>query len=149
MRQRIFFRTLLGAQFLIFLIAVGSGLYLLWLAQSPEVRAGEDAVEAIRGLRQAAAFCIFPSFLWFASFYGMLKKQAWGWWLGFAINLFVFAITSYELYVQRTIASDDSLAPLIFLIVVILQLLVRPTTWSVMRTAPEQAAKIGAAGTGV
>jgi len=149
MRQRIFFRTLLGAQFLIFLFAVGSGLYLLWLAQSPEIRADEDAVEAIRGLRSAAAFCIFPSFLWFASFWGMLKKQAWGWWLGLAINLFVFVTTAYELYEESHIASDDWFAPLIFLVVTMLQLLARPTTWRPVEPEPESRAASQSAGSGI
>ncbi len=149
MRQRIFFRTLLGAQFLIFLFAIGSGLYLLWLAQSPEIRADEDALETIHALRLTATFCIAPSFLWLASFIGLLKKQAWGWWLGLAINFFVLSMTAYELFEQSNIASDDWLAPLIFLIVTILQLLVRPTTWRLMQPASEPSAEVQSAGSGI
>jgi hypothetical protein len=140
---------LLGAQFLIFLFAIGSGLYLLWLAQSPEIRADEDAVAAIHGLRLAATFCIAPSFLWLASFIGLLKKQPWGWWLGLAINFFVLSMTTYELFEESNIASDDLLAPLIFLIVTILQLLVRPTTWRLIQPAPESKADVQSARTGI
>lgn len=150
MRQRIFFRTLLGAQFLIFLIAIGSGIYLLWLAQSPDVRADEDAVEAAHALRLAAIFCIVPSFLWLASFIGLLKKQPWGWWLGLAINFFVFVVSAYELFGQSHIDNDDWLAPLIFLIITILQLLVRPTTWRLMQGTTEAPAEAQhSAGSGI
>lgn len=136
MRQRILFRTLLGAQFLIFLFLLGSGAYLFWLSHSKEVLAEPDAREAIQGLRLSAAFCAGTCLLWGASFLGIVRRQPWGWWLGLVVNFFVTVITAWSLvFDEPHPEAEDYLVPAVFLLVVIIQLLARPTSWKGMDEA--------------
>lgn len=137
MRQRIFFRTLLGAQFLIFLFLFGSGIYLLWLTRSNAILAEPDAPDVVHGLRLAAALCIGTCLIWGASFLGLLRRQSWGWWLGLAANFFMLAITAWDVFFDEGGPVDftDYLIPAVFLLVTIVQLLTRPTTWKQMEIA--------------
>lgn len=150
MRRRIFFRTLLGAQFLIFLFLFGSGIYLLWLTRSSIILSEQDAAESVHGLRLAAAVCLGACLVWGASFFGILKRQPWGWWLGLIANSFVFAILAYGvLFDSGRVDLEDWLVPAAFLIVTVIQILSRPTSWMAMERegATETAAQ--SAGSGI
>lgn len=136
MRQRIYFRTLLGAQFLIFLFLLGSGAYLFWLSHTKEMLSEPDAQEAIHGLRLSAAFCAGNSLLWGASFLAILRRRPWGWWLGLVVNFFVSVITVWSLiFDEPRPEPEDYVIPAAFLLVVIIQLLARPTSWKAMDEA--------------
>jgi hypothetical protein len=150
MRRRIFFRTLLGAQFLIFLFLFGSGIYLLWLTRSSAILSEQDAADSVHGLRLAAAVCLGTCLVWGASFVGILKRQPWGWWLGLVANSFVFAILAYG------VASDegrvdawDWLVPAVFLVVTVIQLLSRPSSWTAMELEGVKEAAAKSAGSGI
>jgi len=122
---------LLGAQFLIFLLLFGSGIYLFWLAGSASIKAEPDAADAGHGLRLAAGMCLGLCLFWGASFLGLLRRQAWGWWLGLIANFFVFAIVSWALlFDDGGRDPEDWLVPGVFLIVTIIQIITRPTTWA-------------------
>lgn len=150
MRHRIFFRTLLGAQFLIFLFLFGSGLYLLWLSRSPQILSEPDAVQAAHGLKFSAAICLGACVPWFVSFFGLLRRQVWAWWLGIAINFFVLAATAYDVLDGGAPALEDLLAPAVFLLIIIVQLLTRPTTWKQMELATQPVNEIQqSAGSGI
>lgn len=147
MRRRIFFRTLLGAQFLIFLFTFGGGLYCLYLASTPEIRADADA---LHGLRLGAIASLGTCVVWGASFLGILKRQPWGWWLGLIANSFVFAIVGYGVLTDSGRPdTEDLLVPAVFLVLTIIQLLSRPSSWRAMELehAKEVAAK--SAGSGI
>ncbi len=135
MRQRIFFRTLLGAQFLIFVFLLGVAAYLFWLSHTKEILAEPDAQDAVHGLRMTAAFCAGTCLLWGASFLGVLRRQPWGWWLGLAINFFVAVVTLWSLFDEPRPDAEDYAVAAVFLLVVIIQLLARPTTWKAMDEA--------------
>ncbi len=138
MRQRMLFRTLLGAQFLIFLFLFGAGAYCLWLSRSAAILAEPDAADTVHGLRLSAALCLGLCLLWGAAFLGLLRRQVWGWWLGLIVNFFVFAITAYDLiYDQVGVDVTDYLIPAAFLLVSILQILTRPTTWKTSELSAE------------
>lgn len=139
MRQRIFFRTLLGAQFLVFLVLFGGGVYCLWLTRSPDILSEPDAADTVHGLRLGAAAALSMAAIWGASFSALLRRQAWGWWLGFAASVFVLGATSWGLIDDLGSNDfDDYLVPAIFLLVVVLHLLGRPTLWRLM-DAPVEA----------
>lgn len=129
MRQRIFFRTLLGAQFLIFLFLFGSGVYLLWLTRSKAILAEPDAADVIHGLHVGAAVCLGICLFWGASFLGLLRRRPWGWWLGLVANFFVFAVVTYGLFDDSDTDIEDWLIPAAFLLVTIIHILTRPSTW--------------------
>lgn len=140
MRQRMLFRTLLGAQFLIFLFLLGAAAYFLWLSFSPAVLAEAESPEALQGMKLGlhitSGICFGACLIWGVSFLGLLRRQAWGWWLGLAANFFVFALTAWDL-VEEHGSSDleDYLIPAVFLLITILQVLIRPTSWRLMDAA--------------
>ena len=147
MRRRIFFRTLLGAQFLIFLFLSGGGLYCLYLTSTPEIRADADA---LHGLRLAAAGSLGISLLWAASFFGILKRQPWGWWLGLIANSFVFAMVAYGIVSDPSRGDpEDWLVPAVFLLVTAIQLLSRPSSWQAMELEHAKEAAAKSAGSGI
>lgn len=141
MRQRMLFRMLLGAQFLIFLFMLGAAGYFLWLSFSQAVLAEADSPEAQQGLKMGlhitAGLFGGTCLVWGASFFGLLRRQPWGWWLGLIANFFVFAITAWDLISERGSSDpEDYLIPAVFLVITILQVLTRPTTWRLMEREP-------------
>lgn len=150
MRRRIFFRTLLGAQFLIFLFLFGSGIYLLWLTRSSTILSEQDAADSVHGLRLAAAVCLGTCLVWGASFVGILKRQPWGWWLGLVANSFVFAILAYGVaFDEGLVDAWDWLVPAVFLIITVIQLLSRPSSWTAMELEGAKEAASKSAGSGI
>ena len=63
----------------IFLISLG--IYLLWLARSPEILREQDAADAVRGLKMGALAVTIPALFWIPGVYAMWRRRGWGWWL--------------------------------------------------------------------
>jgi len=68
-------------QSLLALCFVGTCVFLLTLIGAPEVKPGQDAAAAIRGLKVAAGVVGPLALVVAVSAYGLWKSRLWGWWL--------------------------------------------------------------------
>jgi hypothetical protein len=84
-------------QFLLGVLFSGVSLFLLWLVRSPEIKQGEGAAEAIRGIKIAAGIIAPLALLVLAGAYGVWKGKLWGWWLGMLTDLGLVGIFAYSL----------------------------------------------------
>ena len=125
MPNRIFFKLLFWGEFFIFLILLAVGLYLFGVSQSSKA-----LPDAIPDMQRTSAISLLISPLWLIPAVGIRRKAPWGWWVGFAINLFSFLLLTWVFGFNPADGDYSSLAfPGIFLVLTILHLLSRPTTW--------------------
>jgi hypothetical protein len=123
MQNRILFRLLLLGQFLLFLILFVVGLYLFAMSIS-----NKTDPDAVGGMQRSSAICLLISPLWLIPAIGIRRKAPWAWWLGFVVNL------AGCLFLSWAFNFDPSamIFPAVFLVLTILHLSSRPTTWRVM-----------------
>jgi hypothetical protein len=125
MPNRIFFKLLFWGEFFIFLILLAVGLYLFGVSQSSKA-----LPDAIPDMQRTSAISLLISPLWLIPAVGIRRKAPWGWWVGFAINLFAFLLLTWVFGFNPADGDYSSLTfPAIFLVLTILHLLSRPTTW--------------------
>lgn len=126
MQDRILFRLLIAAQFLVFAMFFAVGLYLIAVAHSPKTDPA-----AVGQMQFSAAVCLLICPLWLIPVAGVRKKAAWGWWFGLSVNLLVSVLLAWVFVFSQSNSSSESLAyPAIFLVLVFLHLLSRPGTWN-------------------
>ena len=128
MQNRILFRLLLMGEMFLFLILFAVGLYLFVVSES-----SKTAPDAVGGMQRSSAFCLLLSPLWLVPAIGIRRKAPWAWWVGFVVNLaaclflgWAFGFSQGELDVVALIF------PGVFLVLTILHLSSRPTTWKAM-----------------
>lgn len=128
MQKRILFKLLLAAQFFIFAILFAVGLYLLAMSES-----SKSAPDAVGPMKSSSAICLLLSPLWLIPSVGIRQKAPWAWWMGFTVNLFAFLFLGWA-FGFRMMETDLSAItfPGAFLVITILHLLSRPTTWKAM-----------------
>ena len=125
MPNRIFFKLLFWGEFFIFLILLAVGLYLFGVSQSSKA-----LPEEIPDMQRTSAISLLISPLWLIPAVGIRRKAPWGWWVGFAINLFAFLFLTWAFGFNPADGDYSALTfPGIFLVLTILHLLSRPTTW--------------------
>ena len=125
MPNRIFFKLLFWSEFFVFLILLAVGLYLFGLSQSSKV-----LPEQIPGMQRTSAISLLISPFWLVPSVGIRRKAPWAWWLGFTINLFAFLFLAWVFGFNPVAGDLSSLTfPGTFLVITILHLLSRPTTW--------------------
>jgi hypothetical protein len=71
--------------------------------------------------------------LWLIPTIGIRKKAPWAWWVGFVVNLFACLILAWG-FGLAMMETDISavIFPGVFLVITILHLMSRPTTWKSM-----------------
>lgn len=128
MQNRIFFKLLLAAQFFMFAMLFVVGLYLFAMSES-----SRTAPDAVGGMKSSSAICLLLSPLWLVPTIGIRRKAPWAWWVGFTVNLFAFLFLAWA-FGFNTMEADLSAItfPGAFLVITILHLLSRPTTWKTM-----------------
>jgi hypothetical protein len=128
MQNKILFKSLLYCEFFVFFILLIVGLYLFGVSQSSRA-----LPESIPGMQKTSAICLILAPFWLVPTVGLREKAAWAWWLGFSVNLFAFVFLSWALGFGISEGDLATLAfPGTFLVLTILHLLSRPTTWKAM-----------------
>jgi uncharacterized membrane protein (DUF2068 family) len=84
-------------QFLQALLLGGFSLFLLLLTRSTDIKQGQDAAEAISGLRIAAGLLGAPALLVLVSVYGLWKEKLWGWWCALFTDVGVTGLCLYSM----------------------------------------------------
>lgn len=79
-------------QFLLGLLLLGTSIYLIFLTRSPEVKQGQDAAEAVHGLKIAVGIVAPVAILLLVAAWGMWKSKLWGWWLAFLTEAGIFVL---------------------------------------------------------
>jgi hypothetical protein len=72
--------------------------YLLWLIRTPQIRNGDDAANAIYGLKIAAGMLFPPALMYLGGAYGMWKRKLWGWWVSLVINAGCALVFAYSMF---------------------------------------------------
>ena len=115
MKRPVWVTTIIVVQSLLALGLFGLGIYLFWLARSPETLSEKDGAEAAHGLVIAAGIFAPIAFLYLVSVLGLWRARRWGWWLGFLVNLGVTVALLYSLIDDGWANSDatDIALPLV------------------------------------
>jgi hypothetical protein len=128
MQKRIFFKLLLAAQFFVFAILFAVGLYLFAMSES-----SRTAPDAVAGMKSSSAICLLLTPFWLVPTVGIRRKAPWAWWAGFTVNLFAFLFLTWAFGFSMMQADFSAIIfPGVFLVITILHLLSRPTTWKAM-----------------
>jgi hypothetical protein len=125
MATRFWFKALALMQFLIFLMFFLAGLYMLAMSNS-----SRTDPEAVHGLQRSSMISLAICPLWLIPLIGIWQRWRWSWWMGLAVNLASFAIFFWALtYHEPSIDWVAMSGPAVFLIIAILHLFSRPSSW--------------------
>jgi uncharacterized membrane protein (DUF2068 family) len=83
-------------QVLLGLLLSGTGVFLLLLTRSTEIKQGQDAAETISGLRIAAGIFGPPALLVLGGAYGLWRGKLWGWWFALLADAGVTGLCLYS-----------------------------------------------------
>jgi hypothetical protein len=78
-------------------LLLGTCIVLLILIRQPDVKQGQDAAEAIWGLKVAVGIIAPLAAVVFVTAWGLWKKKLWGWWLALLTDAGLLGIFVYSM----------------------------------------------------
>jgi hypothetical protein len=122
-------KLLIGAQLLLAFIGIAIATYTAVLTRSPEILKQKDAADVVRGLWIGTATLGVPALaeLWLAIY--LIRRKRWAWSAGMALNLVLAAVFVYSAFSERSMDSDDIVAAVMPLSMVVLYLLAGVRRW--------------------
>ncbi len=117
---------------------LGTCIVLLFLMRQPETKQGQNAAEAIFGLKVAAGILAPLALVVCVSAWGLWKRRLWGWWLALLMDAGLLGIFVYSMIDDGLASIDWDMAAVtaaaFVLVVLVLMPPVRRFYWA--RTTP-------------
>ena len=126
MRRPVWVTSVIVLELLLGLFFAGICVYFVFLMRSPGMKQAPGAAAAVLGLRIAVGIIAPLALLVMVGAYGMTRRQPWGWWFAFVIDMMVAFIFVYSTFDDGWSSLDWEMMGLTAISIALIVLLLLP-----------------------